>query len=544
MNVSSSYSSKKRKTNNDSATIGDELFRQQSLSYMERMEKMMTRMEEKLDKMSNLESRCEKLEAKCSSLESKLESKCNSLENTSSDSQSVKEYVSKLEEKIDSFQTRAEKLHEYNKMLLKNQRWNYPKETAPHNSWSLYGYESGEVRQIENAFAALRDKTIKLRQGEWPDENDVYDDDINKRKGVKLCASPIYDENINHAMLVHWKEFAAALKQFTPAMNLLADDCECFFVLEEVQLNYDAVPLIKEALIGKPFRKMRFCHSDTTEDCLGGMTIEAILEIAESNKHLRKLEILRNQIHSDNIERLCSVIYNNPIVHLDLSWSFDPGVGDELLRSLLTSGELKLKSFRLTGVSLTSEGIMLLADFLATNPSLKYLFLGGNELNDDKLSFIANALRTNTTLRFLLFQGSNEFITASGFDSFGRVFYDGSSLNSAANSNHCCFLHDHMEYLDSNPNFSNCMRDNRGRKIYCLLSSRHKTMSNVQHLDDLSVKVVPNIIEAVQNYGKIVDENVHNGGICVDDPSQVIVRSLSLVFEIMKWHKVIDLYES
>eukprot|EP00573_Skeletonema_grethae_P010604 CAMPEP_0201705584 /NCGR_PEP_ID=MMETSP0578-20130828/46257_1 /ASSEMBLY_ACC=CAM_ASM_000663 /TAXON_ID=267565 /ORGANISM="Skeletonema grethea, Strain CCMP 1804" /LENGTH=64 /DNA_ID=CAMNT_0048193847 /DNA_START=11 /DNA_END=202 /DNA_ORIENTATION=+ len=64
-----------------------------------------------------------------------------------------------------------------------------------------------------------------MRRGEFPASYD-------KAKGIDLQMNddyPPFNYAINDELLPHWKEFANALKQFTPAINLLPDNCESFF---------------------------------------------------------------------------------------------------------------------------------------------------------------------------------------------------------------------------------------------------------------------------------------------------------------------------
>ena len=124
-------------------------------------------------------------------------------------------------------------------------------------------------------------------------------------------------------------------------------------------------------------------------------------------------------------------------MELDLSNCFEPGNGDAMLTSLLTSGGLKLEKLVMSSNNITSGVSTLLADFLATNPRLKELNLVDNRLNDSDAALIANALRSNTTLRSLQLGNSNS-ITHTGVESFRLVLYDESSLNAAADSNHTC----------------------------------------------------------------------------------------------------------
>ena len=228
-----------------------------------------------------------------------------------------------------------------------------------------------------------------------------------------------------------------------------------------------------------------------------GMSVDAILDIVESNKNLRKLEIASNRIGREHIERLCSAVHNHALVELDLSGCFEPGIGDEMLTCLLTIDGLKLEKLVMYDNNITSGVSTLLADFLATNPRLKELDVVGNNLNDSDVALIANALRSNKTLRSLRLGGSNcqgttqvvliptlsteklirgHSITEVGKESLRLVLYDESSLNAAADSNHICTVDLGWKAFDDY-NSHDEGHINRGWKIYSVLSTRNEMMS-------------------------------------------------------------------
>eukprot|EP00984_Skeletonema_dohrnii_P022838 scaffold11933_cov117-Skeletonema_dohrnii-CCMP3373.AAC.10 len=210
-------------------------------------------------------------------------------------------------------------------------------------------------------------------------------------------------------------------------------------------------------------------------------------------------------------------------MELDLCHSCGPGIGDEMLSALLTSGELELEKLGMAINNITSAVGTLLADFLATNPMLKELDLGYNNLNDSDATLIANALRTNSTLRYLVLDGNRFTDDGVGGESLRRVMCDESSLNSASDSNHICNQH--------NYNLHARAQINRGWKVYRLLSFRNQTLSNVQHFGDIDVKLLPNMLEAVQRYHNAAKE--HQSG-----PRDWGVEPLSIVYEVMrKWDK-------
>ena len=519
-----------RQRNDASSASCDENNRSQ----LDRMEVIMMRMEEKLATVSSLESRCEQLEAKCSSLENLLEST----------SQSAKEHIDRkfdslylhLEQKCSSLENRLDtkvdtvhvkldkslKFHEYNSMLLKNQKWEYSAVVDTTDELIDNGYNDDEAFYLGETAEDLKIVTTKMRQGEFTCGTS------DNKKGVFVEMNdidPPANDAVNTMLLPHWKEFAAALQQFTPAINVLPDEYESIFMFGNVQLNHDAMLLIKEALIGKPFQKLScFMHNNNGEGAPAGMSVDAIFDIVESNKHLRKLQIEMNRIGSDHIERLCSAVHNHALVELDLSGCFEPGIGDEMLTALLTIDGLKLELLDMADNNITSAVSTLLTDFLATNPMLKELHLEHNRLNDSDATLIANALRTNATLRSLDLYGNR--LTQVGVESLRLALCDESSLNSVAGSNHRC----HVRLMSSlalrwKNNLSEDMGQNRGRKMYRLLSSRNKTMSNVQHFGDVDVKLLPNMLDAVQKYS--------NGG------GNDCVKAASIVYEIMRfWDQV------
>ncbi|KAK1739049.1 leucine-rich repeat protein [Skeletonema marinoi] len=523
-----------------SGSPNNDHFAQQSLSKMDRMEQIMMRVEEKLATVSSLESRCEQLEAQCSSLENLLVST----------SQSTKEHIDRkydslylhleqkcdslaniLDTKVDSVHKKVErslKFHEYNDMLVKNQDWEYSAAVNTADELIDYGYAYEEAGYIACSADQLRDITTKMRRGEFPRERN------GNEKGVSMEMpddDPIFSEAASDELLPHWKEFAVALKQFTPAINVLPDNCESFFTFSFVQMSHNAMLLIKEALIGKPFQKLTFVNNDNGDGAPGGMSVDAIISIVESNKRLRKLEIGRNRIGRVHIERLCSAVQNHALVQLDLSYCLAPGIGDEILTCLLTIGDLKLEKLVMSSNNITTAVGTLLADFLASNPRLKELVLEEDYLNDSDVALIANALRSNTTLKYLRIDSNN--ITKVGEESLRLVLYDESSLNAVADSNHTCTanLHRHWDLdllgrndIDYNPHDK--WHINRGWKIYSILSSRNETMSNVQHFSDIDVKILPIMLEAVQTYATNVDDSK--------------VKPLSIVYEVMrKWDKAL-----
>ncbi len=507
---------------------------------MDRMMQIVMGMKEKLDNISSLERRCEQLEVKCSTLE-------NILENNM---QSMKEHVdSKINEATDSLHVKIDqtiKRQEYNDMLVRNQKWKYSADILSVDEWvNVADLTEDEAANISEDSKRLREATEKLRRGEFPRVDDNYNE-----KGIALEE---IEPSVDNYLLPYWREFAEALQQFTPGFGVLPDDWESFFLMEDVQLNDGEMLLLKDALIKKPFQTLSFVNNNHNRGAnVGGMSVDAIMDIVDSNKHLRQLDIHGNLVDRVHIGKMCSAVFHTHpfLVCLDLSKCIEKGAGDEMMISLLTSGTLKLEKLEMASNYITSNVTTQLSEFLANDPPMKWLDLRGNNFTDNDAELIANALRSNTTLRYLdlgLFN-KDRTITNVGARAFRLLLNDESNLNSVALSNHSCYirgvgpptLNKHFWWDEIRSWDMIRLRKetelNRARKIYNLLSLRNDSLSNVQHFDGIDVEILPNMIEAVQKYSGLIFEQSeverdHN------------VKDLSIVYEVMrKWDKVISLY--
>ncbi len=342
---------------------------------------------------------------------------------------------------------------------------------------------------------------------------------------------PLSDEVTDRELTPQWEEFAAALRHFKPAFDVLSDDCKTFISFTNIQLNRDNVQLVKEALRSMPFKHFRF-----QQNCQFYGGINTFAAIMDNNVHLQQLKLHRiRYMDRNDIAALSSAIQRHPsLVDITISECFRDGLGNEMLTSLLRIDEWKLKSLSMPGNALLGSqaglnACTLLTDFLATNPNLTNLDLPNNRLNDNDAVLIANALRSNTMLRYVDISENRKSV--AGVDILERVLYGGTSLNSAADSNHSCFMYTDLACMHVND--SNVREINRAKKISFILSSRNETTSNVQHFGDIDVKLLPNVLEAVQKYLRLMDGY------------QDIVVALSVVYEIMRrWDKVSPLFKA
>ena len=514
----SSPTTKKRKTNFCGATVPDSSHNGGSSRLTSRLgheettrkaqstcggEKLTQKLDAMMQMMSRMEERCCRLEAECNSLKTMLDIKTQKIENMLEiNTNSIKEHVD----------SKFVKQHEYNSMLLRNHSWKYSAPVYSEEHWIENGYNQDEARYLTPSSECLKDFTEKMRKGEFPS---VYNDG---RKGIDLNwdeEDPILDPVAMSQMCLYWDEFVEALEKFNPAFGVPG--------------------LLKDALMNEPFQTLSFVNKTGVDDD-EGMSVDAILDIVESNKHLRDLTIGNNRIQLGHMEKICSAVCRGSIVELGLYNCFENGLGDDMMTYLLTNIGSKLQRLGLESNGITSNGIALLANFLATNPPLKELDLMNNGLSDDCVDLLANALRSNRSLRLLQLSGNT--INDDGKEAFRLVLNNDSSLNSIADSNHSCRV-DAVFHFDC---WNVCKKPesfNRARKIYNLLSKRNKSMStsNVQHFDGIDVKILPFMLRAVQTYAS--EEYPYD----CERVDYCRVEPLSIVYEVMrKWDKVFPLY--
>ena len=342
-------------------------------------------------------------------------------------------------------------------------------------------------------------------------------------------------------MLPHWEEFAEALKQYHYHLKQTPDIVSTLELLN-VELPETVIDLLSNAFESTHFQKIDMRHNG-----FGQKGINFTLKYLRSNRNLEELYLVGNPINNiADVKKLCKILRQHPSIEnlaLDNCKGGDIN-GYDMLTRIMTAGKNKLKLIDLSNNDINTEGRTYICDFLVTNPILHDLFLENNQLSDNDAIGIAEALKQNTYLSFLRLTG-NRF-TKAGWKALRKAEFDDSSLNAASDSNHTCSIKypsddsDLIEGLDiiemngdrhhTKAFNSKCVRK---KKIYSVLSSRNRELSNVEHFEDVQVKSLPNMLHSIQKYS-----NYHEG----EDISQVRchVQPLSIVYEICRnWEESI-----
>lgn len=277
-------------------------------------------------------------------------------------------------------------------------------------------------------------------------------------------------------LLPHWQEFANALQLYQKSEGT---HTLCIY---NMQLPSSVIDLLAPALRDKSIETF---FLDNNEFVNAREGVDFAIETIQSNQ-IKKIQWVNGQkIESmDDVNHLVDAIISHPLIdNIRLENCFGENVDAySILRSLLASNK-PFASIDLDSNNIkTGEGTEI-PDYLATNPPLEVLRLANNQLYDNDAILIARALKRNTNLR-RFYLGQNNF-TDLGCDALRNAIFDSTSLNAVAASNHSCKIDGVDLDEDSIPfNLTDVSAGkNRGRKIYRLLSSRHREGINVRHLD-------------------------------------------------------------
>ena len=457
------------------------------------------------------------------------------------DTKYLKDQMPKIAKSMNTMHTkldRAETRIKYQEVLLKNQTWKY---SAPRPSRDYWNNSENEREPAKQFLAQIKKQTQDLRS---------EDDNIKCDRVVSILDARL---SYNEEFLPHWREFAAALKQYQYSLMFLPKDIDTTLQLKGVELSDEVLDLLAKALESTHFHRFLLQRND-----FGQKGIDFALDYLENNKKLMEFRLENNHFNNINsIKRLCEAVKIHPSIRvLALNRCIRSVNGYEGLKLIMTDCAMnKLSSLSLCHNRIITGGDPLISNFLAKNTTLQTLRLNRNQLNDNDAMMIANALNHNTTLRTLNIRGNN--ITSAGWKTLQKAVFDKTNLNSAADSNHTCNI-----TFPDNHNYDN-VRDINGtiyevdegvrsvwfdpiftrqKKIYYILSTRNRILSNVDHFDDdMPVELLPDMLMSIQKYSNYHDQpsiysRFYHGIAFPKVPAQDTwdAKPLSIMFEMLQ----------
>ncbi len=453
----------------------------------------------------------------------------------------------------------------YQEMISNNRdEWKYSAEDLC--LADIEHYDDDEIMMLSRSIKAC---TIKMRRGEYHyrlNEELSENNDIDELAVYGVLLEP--HENVhNHedrihfdgALKPHWEEFADALNTFDLTLGILDDDVESTFQISRIQLSITPWTMITKALKGKSFKHYKFRNND-----LSRYAIRSLIDIIDSNSELRSLTLHDNPIDLEDqvdfvrsiakhpnlsaisLDGCCEIGYYlfAAFIHLQLveismkngDWGRVSDTDKPSLIETLAAPDSWLEKLDLSANNLTDNDAAIIADALQTNNTLIELVLEHNRFTESCGQLFGNALRVNQTLETLLL---DEDIAGSA--GISNALFDRSSLNSASDSNHTCYVPQSSYDLNERLNERANATENRHRKIYNVLSRRNKEMSNTQHFGDIDVNLLPEVLLAVQHYSSAPKPSSIHFTYDINEE----VNALSIVHEIiLKWDKALTLYET
>ena len=430
---------------------------------------------------------------------------------------SMKDELKQMNEKMATREgmndvNRKQKYHE---ILLKNQKWEYPLDIPTDVDFETKYFLSG-----------LKRMTCDMRYG--------------RCSGDIFLSAPNTEDIFSYPK--HWAEFINALREYQNALQSFPkEETPYLSISGEFQFERSYITKLSSAL-----KSTHFKHFSMEGNPFGRqLSLQFALDYMEKNHILEDLALENITFESDDdIDRICRIIKIHPAIQ---SITLDDCSGElnsqEILCSIITAGKDKLRSIVFSNGVFTG-GSTFIADFLRQNPILKELHLYDNNFTDDDATSIAMALENNTNLKIIDLQRNN--LTDVGWDRLLKAEFDSTSLNTAANSNHTCYVDGKgifNDTFDTNPT-DTYTKAVRQKKIYRVLSVRNKNCSNVQHFDDIPFELIPDMLKSIQqyseyhkkvepDYGRMPRQNIYN-----ECP-------LSIVYEVIRgWDKASSLYES
>ena len=452
----------------------------------------------------------------------RLTQKCHSIETSILDNSTA---TSLLRTTCD----RIEDKQKYHERLLQNQKWVYSAPRPSGEYWSSLDDED-EFDEVEDFLKQIQQCTEEMRYGTGNGEIEIS-------TGIGIP--------YNEEFLPHWKEFANALKQYHYHLKQTPD------ILSSLDLWNMELPDKVIDLLSNAFESTYFQKIDLRNNNFGQKGMNFTLKYLKSNRNLKEFCLEDNPIDNiTDIKKLCKIIRSHPstkTLHL-IGCRGDNINGYEMLKMIMNAGKTKLEEINLSNNRISAtEGGTFISDFLATNPCLENLYLDGNCLNDNDAVSIAESLKQNHLLSFLDLTNNN--LTKTGWMALRKAEFNNTSLNAAADSNHTCnikyppdgsALIEAIDTSEMNGDRNLTLAFDptwvRRKKIY-KVSSRNRELSNVEHFDDIHVKLLPKMLSSIQEYSNYQDDNISQ--------DRGHVHPLSIVYEICRnWEESIAVFEA
>lgn len=219
--------------------------------------------------------------------------------------------------------------------------------------------------------------------------------------------------------------------------------------------------------------------------------INILTQIVRANCLIERVALKESQL---DLGSIVSLVEQPPNQHCVKSLSLDKcniGRSSSLMSALTNTLPLsQIRTISLAYNYVAAQGAETIAAYLRTNPPLESIDLVGNLISDEDVVLMADALKTNTTLRGLRLELNP--IGMKGKWALCNLIYDVSTLDAIHSSNHVCQVTSDVDLPGCNRYIS--WNANRVSKILGVLYTEFA----FAYLDEISLKIVPYVLEFVQ----------------------------------------------
>ncbi|EJK49116.1 hypothetical protein THAOC_32039 [Thalassiosira oceanica] len=335
-------------------------------------------------------------------------------------------------------------------------KWAYTDEIAPYEHW----IEEGYPEEYADAMVELQERFEQIIK-------DLRMGTVGRRVVVQFDLQNEEDQRITAAhddvLMPYWNELANAIIHWS---EYHANEGNLEVIIQRIETPEAVLDVLRPAIK----------QSKTNQKVTG----VGFYSVMRSNKEWKTI---CNAIRMRNAGQAS-------VMSLCVDKCFVDGINTEMLKEILASDT---EGVRLMGNGMSSREAQIIAEHLASNPSLARLGLNDNCFDDADAAMLANSLSSNTNLRYLNVSGNSE-MKLNGKLAFLRAIFDVTSLAACAACNHTC----RVEGLEQDISALNCYTEAsccKWEKIFAMLAlSSEGSFFNLALLKDVPVSLMPVLI--------------------------------------------------
>jgi len=361
---------------------------------------------------------------------------------------------------------------------------------------------------------------------------DESDNEI-KLKGNNHGALPHHD-----MLLPHWKRFTNELR---------GRDSVTRVRIRGVSLPHPVLDTMFPAL-----QSMNSLINLTlTRNGLGSEGFIQLSHFLNGNTRLQKLAIVNNVIDDLSVASSLSNAFKNHATLKKLVLS-KCGLNNVPILEEILEGCKGVECLAIVKNNLGSEAVALIANFLHSNKTILFLQLHSNKITDDDALVLASIPNENTNLR--LIDLKNNDITEEGETHLLKVLYDPTSMDSIVDSNHSCIpytfdvekssilekrpLLEQEVFMINNLDLYSSIQQKIRSKVVLALCGVDGSLFDLSHLNDLSLQLMPNVLELIQEHSWARTKSVKSM------PMQLEKDALSRIFHTLRGWELPLLFEN